>query len=95
MTSSHSPDMVVQFYKMLQTEEMQHLELDDAYRCNWGIWFNIFRLMRTEDIMRLAYASREINAMAQSYFKKGLEKRSLFGTKKKTIDLSLVSKCAE
>ncbi|KRX25461.1 hypothetical protein T07_2702 [Trichinella nelsoni] len=56
-------------YKMLQTEEMQHLELDDAYRCNWGIWFNIFRLMRTEDIMRLAYASREINAMAQSYFK--------------------------
>ncbi|KRX13567.1 4-hydroxybenzoate polyprenyltransferase, mitochondrial [Trichinella nelsoni] len=52
-----------------QTEEMQHLELDDAYRCNWGIWFNIFRLMRTEDIMRLAYASREINAMAQSYFK--------------------------
>ncbi|KRX17370.1 hypothetical protein T07_8699 [Trichinella nelsoni] len=64
MTSSHSPDI----YKMLQTEEMQHLELDDAYRCNWGIWFNIFRLMRTEDIMRLAYASREINAMAQSYF---------------------------
>ncbi|KRX21503.1 hypothetical protein T07_15147 [Trichinella nelsoni] len=47
------------YYRMLQTEEI----------CNWGIWFNIFRLMRTEDIMRLAYASREINAMAQSYFK--------------------------
>ncbi|XP_003370014.1 hypothetical protein Tsp_11302, partial [Trichinella spiralis] len=56
-------------HKMLPTEEIQHLELDDAFRCNWGIWFSIFRLLRIEDIMRLSYASSEINAMAQSYFK--------------------------
>ncbi|KRZ90733.1 hypothetical protein T08_13953 [Trichinella sp. T8] len=56
-------------YKMLETEEMDPVELDDAYKCNWGIWFSIFRLLKTEDIMRLAYTSREMNAMAQSYFK--------------------------
>ncbi|KRY11585.1 hypothetical protein T12_5504 [Trichinella patagoniensis] len=55
-------------YKMLETEEMDLVELDDAYKCNWGIWFSIFRLLRTEDIMRLAYTSSEMNAMAQSYF---------------------------
>ncbi|KRY08497.1 hypothetical protein T12_6527 [Trichinella patagoniensis] len=47
-------------YKMLETEEMDLVELDDAYKCNWVIWFAIFRLvgmLRTEDIMRLAYTS--------------------------------------
>ncbi|KRY11557.1 hypothetical protein T12_1301 [Trichinella patagoniensis] len=56
-------------YQMLQTEEMDLVELDDAYKCKWVIWFSIFRLLRTEDIMRLAYTSSEMNAMAQSYFK--------------------------
>ncbi|KRX61975.1 hypothetical protein T06_2348 [Trichinella sp. T6] len=44
-------------YKMLETEEMDLVELDDAYKCNWVIWFSILRLLRTEDIMRPAYAS--------------------------------------
>ncbi|KRY07689.1 hypothetical protein T12_5207 [Trichinella patagoniensis] len=53
----------------LKTEEMDLVELDDAYKYNWVIGFSIFRLLRTEDIMRLAYTSSEMNAMAQSYFK--------------------------
>ncbi|KRZ95733.1 hypothetical protein T08_15191, partial [Trichinella sp. T8] len=52
----------------LKTEEMDLVEFDDAYKCNYVIWFSIFRLLRTEDIMRLAYTSSEMNAMAQSYF---------------------------
>ncbi|XP_003370687.1 conserved hypothetical protein [Trichinella spiralis] len=53
---------------MLPTEETQRVQLSEIFRCNWRIWFSIFRLLRIEDIMRLSYASREINAMAQSYF---------------------------
>ncbi|XP_003371028.1 hypothetical protein Tsp_13094 [Trichinella spiralis] len=54
---------------MLPIEETQHVQLSEIFRCNWRIWFSIFRLLRIEDFMRLSYASREINAMAQSYFK--------------------------
>ncbi|KRZ49581.1 hypothetical protein T02_8309 [Trichinella nativa] len=43
------------------------MELADAYKCNQGIRFSISRLLRIENIMRLLYASSEINAMAQNY----------------------------
>ncbi|XP_003374255.1 conserved hypothetical protein [Trichinella spiralis] len=54
---------------MLPIEETESVQLSEIFRCNWRIWFSIFRLLRVEDIMRLSYASREINAMAQSYFR--------------------------
>ncbi|KRY14293.1 hypothetical protein T12_13788 [Trichinella patagoniensis] len=40
-----------------------NMELADAYKCNQGIRFSICWLLRIEDIMRLSYASSEINAM--------------------------------
>ncbi|KRX77501.1 hypothetical protein T06_2701 [Trichinella sp. T6] len=46
------------------------MELADAYKCNQGIRFSISRLLRIEDIMRLLYASSEINVMAQNYISK-------------------------
>ncbi|KRX13030.1 hypothetical protein T07_8859 [Trichinella nelsoni] len=41
------------------------------------------------------YAAMNICAATVSIVIKGLEKRSLFRTKKKTIEMRLVSKCAE
>ncbi|KRX33901.1 hypothetical protein T05_6042, partial [Trichinella murrelli] len=55
-------------YKMLETEEMDLVELDDAYKCNWGIWFSIFWLLRTEDIMPLAYTSSEMMRWRRATF---------------------------
>ncbi|KRZ88600.1 hypothetical protein T08_1640 [Trichinella sp. T8] len=50
------------------------MKLADAYKCNQGIRFSISRLPRIEDIMRLSYASSEINAMAQNYIRFIFEK---------------------
>ncbi|KRZ96800.1 hypothetical protein T08_2720 [Trichinella sp. T8] len=68
LSKSPSHSLLSRKQSITTTEEMDLVELDDAYKCNWGIWFSIFRLLRTEDIMRLAYTSSEMNAMAQSYF---------------------------
>ncbi|KRX52563.1 hypothetical protein T09_2490 [Trichinella sp. T9] len=51
-----------------------NMKLADAYKCNQGIRFSISRLPRIEDIMRLSYASSEINAMAQNYIRFIFEK---------------------
>ncbi|KRX78583.1 hypothetical protein T06_6147 [Trichinella sp. T6] len=68
LSKSPSHSLLSRKQPITTTEEMDLVELDDAYKCNWGIWFSIFRLLRTEDIMRLVCTSSEMNAMAQSYF---------------------------